>query len=93
VAVSVRPHEIALARAPSRGTDGVGTSAWNELPGTLERASFLGDSGDYQVRLAGGDVVWRVAAPTSLRLHAGEAVVLRIDPAACVPLADEGEPA
>ena len=54
----------------------------------MKRASFLGDSVDYEVQVAASDVVLRVAAPPSRRFRPGEAVGLRIDPAACVPLAD-----
>ncbi len=82
VAVSVRPHLIALG-APPDG-DG-GPDAWR---GAVERASFLGDSVAYQVRVAGSDLVLRVSAPDGQRLRPGEAVGLRIPPAACVPLAE-----
>jgi iron(III) transport system ATP-binding protein len=80
VAVSIRPHDIALTGA------GEGAGA-NALRGTVQRASFLGDSVDYQVRVADSDVVLRVAAPATRRRRAGDAVGLSIDPAACVPLA------
>jgi iron(III) transport system ATP-binding protein len=79
VAVSIRPHDIAL-------TDGAAPGV-NALRGTVQRASFLGDSVDYQVQVADSDVVLRVAAPAGLRRRAGEAVGLSIDPAACIPLA------
>jgi iron(III) transport system ATP-binding protein len=79
VAVSIRPHDIALNGAPTPGV--------NTLRGTIQRASFLGDSVDYQVRVADGDVVLRVSAPAGQRRRAGEAVGLSIDPAACIPLA------
>jgi ABC-type Fe3+/spermidine/putrescine transport system ATPase subunit len=82
VAVSIRPHDIALA-APGDGAAPGG----NALRGTVQRASFLGDSVDYQVRVADGDLVLRVAAPAARRRRAGEAVTLSIDPAACIPLA------
>jgi ABC-type Fe3+/spermidine/putrescine transport system ATPase subunit len=85
VAVSIRPHQIELVVSPGQGA---GASGTNELRGTVQRASFLGDSVDYQVQVAESDVVLRVAAPTSQRLRAGESIGLRIDPAACVPLAD-----
>jgi iron(III) transport system ATP-binding protein len=81
VAVSIRPHDIALA-SPGSGATGV-----NALRGTVQRASFLGDSVDCQVRVAESDVVLRVAAPAAHRVRPGEAVGLSIDPAACVPLA------
>jgi iron(III) transport system ATP-binding protein len=81
VAVSIRPHDIALA-SPGNGATGA-----NALRGTVQRASFLGDSVDCQVRVAESDVVLRVAAPAAHRVRPGEAVGLSIDPAACVPLA------
>ena len=86
VAVSIRPHDIALV-APGAGAPGA-----NVLRGTVQRASFLGDSVDYQVRLADGDVVLRVTAPATTRRRAGEAVNLSIDPAACIALAATEEP-
>ncbi|MEK7713931.1 MAG: ABC transporter ATP-binding protein [candidate division NC10 bacterium] len=88
VAVSIRPHQIELVALPGQGT---GTSGANELRGTVQRASFLGESVDYQVQVAASDVVLRVAAPTSRRLRPGESIGLRIDPTACVPLADAAE--
>jgi hypothetical protein len=58
------------------------------LRGTVQRSSFLGDSIDYQVRAGDSDLVLRVVAPPAPRCQAGDAVALRIPPAACVPLAD-----
>jgi iron(III) transport system ATP-binding protein len=81
VAVSIRPHDIALA------SSGSGGSGVNVLRGTVQRASFLGDSVDYQVRLAESDIVLRVAAPAARRRRPGEVVSLSIDPAACIALA------
>jgi iron(III) transport system ATP-binding protein len=83
VAVSVRPHRIELAADGGPAEPGV-----NVLAGTLQRASFLGDSVDCQVQVADTDVVLRVAAPATLRARTGETVGLRIDPAACVPLSE-----
>ena len=62
VAVSIRPHDIALVPgdAPARGP----AAGWrNVLRGTVQRASFLGDGVDYQVDVA--DVTLRVAAPAA----------------------------
>jgi TOBE domain len=58
------------------------------MQGVVQRASFLGERMDYQVEVAAGDLVLRVTAPVSRRLRPGEAVGLRIDAVACVPLAD-----
>src|SRR5688572_5123600 len=79
VAVSIRPHDIALAAPDEPAPPGV-----NALRGTVQRASFLGDGVDYQVKLADADVVLRVAAPASQRLRTGTLVALRIEPAACI---------
>jgi iron(III) transport system ATP-binding protein len=84
VAVSIRPHDIVLT-AP-----GAATGA-NALSGRVQRASFLGDGVDYQVQVADGDVVLRVAAPAAQRWRVGEAVSLSIDPAACIALAASEE--
>lgn len=86
VAVSVRPHEIALLSAPA----GAGPAGANTLRGVVQRASFLGDGVDCQVQVEGSDVVLRVAAPAAPRRRAGEMVALRIEPRACVVLADGG---
>jgi len=83
VSLSIRPHRIALVPAPAPGaTPPDGTL----LPGTVRRASFLGDGMDYQVEVAENDLVLRVAAPVGGRLRPGDTVTLRIDPAACVLL-------
>jgi iron(III) transport system ATP-binding protein len=81
VAVCIRPHQIDVAPAGER------TAEANALPGTIRRVSFLGDSVDYEVGVTGSDVVLRVTAPPTRRLLAGDAVILRIDRGACVPLA------
>jgi ABC-type Fe3+/spermidine/putrescine transport system ATPase subunit len=83
-AVSIRPHDIALALAGQVLTQG----SDNTLRGTVTRASFLGESVDYQVRLD-DDVMVRVVAPAGRRLPVGAAVDLRIDPAACVSVGEE----
>jgi iron(III) transport system ATP-binding protein len=87
VALSIRPHEIVLVgagEAPPAGANVVG--------GRIERASYLGDGIDYEVRLAGSDVVVRVAAAPARRLRPSETVTLAIPPEACVPLADATAP-
>jgi iron(III) transport system ATP-binding protein len=83
VAVSIRPHDITLIDGAAPGV--------NALRGTVQRASFLGDSVDYQVRVADSEVVLRVAAPAVSRRRPGENVGLTIDPAACIPLAASEE--
>jgi iron(III) transport system ATP-binding protein len=86
VAVSIRPHEIALA-AP----DDTAPSGRNALRGVVQRASFLGDGVDYHVAIADSDVVLRVAAAVAPRWRAGDAVSLSIEPAACIALAASEE--
>ena len=95
VALSIRPHQIALGGEPGRPSsraagDGaaIGAADANALRGTVQRASFLGDSVDYQVAIADSPVVLRVVVPPSRRLRPGEGVGLAIDPSACIPLAD-----
>jgi iron(III) transport system ATP-binding protein len=84
VALSIRPHQIEVV-APTEARD----EHVNLLRGTIQRASFLGETVDYQVAIAGSDLVLRVAAPATSRLGTGAAVGLRIDGTACVVLADE----
>ncbi len=84
VAVSIRPHLIALHAPAPAGADGS-----NHVRGVVRRAAFLGDTVEYEVEVERADLVLRVAAPVSPRLTRGAAVTLGIDPAACVPLADE----
>jgi len=86
VAISIRPHQIEL-RPPT--TSPAGGDGENVLRGTVLRASYLGDGVDYQVQLADGDTILRVAGPTPLRARPGESVSLRIPAAACIPLPAE----
>jgi iron(III) transport system ATP-binding protein len=81
VVVSIRPHDIRIA--PGAPPDPAGVNA---LAATVRRASYLGTAVDYQVDVAGSDLVLRVTAPVSPRLVSGDAVTLTIDPAACVAL-------
>ncbi len=85
--ISIRPHQIELL--PLANPPMGGDSA-NVFGGTVLRASYLGDAVDYQVRLAEGDAVLRVAGPTPLRARPGERVSLRIPAAACIPLLPDG---
>ena len=86
VAISIRPHQIELRPATTSPAGGDGE---NTLRGTVLRASYLGDGVDYQVQLADGDTILRVAGPTPLRARPGESVSLRIPAAACIPLPAE----
>jgi iron(III) transport system ATP-binding protein len=87
VAISLRPHQIELRPATTLPVGGEGE---NVLRGTVLRASYLGDAVDYQVQLAEGDTILRVAGPPPLRARPGESVSLRIPAAACIPLPAEG---
>jgi len=84
VTVSIRPHQIVVVTDQKpRGE--------NRFHGTVQRVSYLGDTVDYQVQVAGSDLILRVAAPPLLRLRPGEAVTLAVAPAACIPLIEGGE--
>ena len=82
VAVSIRPHQVRLG-VPGDAADGA-----NAFRGTIRRAAFLGDAVDYEIGVAGSDLVLRAAAAPTPRFEVGAAVGVRIDPAACVPLAE-----
>jgi len=85
VAVSIRPHQIELGSGAAPASDA------NVLPGTVVRASYLGDGVDYQVQIKESDVVLRVAGPAPARVRVGEPVTITVAPGACVPLpAGEG---
>jgi iron(III) transport system ATP-binding protein len=79
VALSIRPHQIELVAPGEPGT----------LRGIVERVSFLGEAVDYQVTVVDAEAVLRVTASSLNRLRAGDVVGVRIDPAACVVLAEE----
>ncbi len=88
VTVSIRPHQIELV------TDETGRSFSgdeNLLRGTVERLSYLGDAVDYQILIEGSDVILRVAAPPWQRVSPGEAVILSVARATCIPLTEGGE--
>ncbi len=84
--ISIRPHLIVLVPRADSPTSAAGT---NTLAGTVLRASYLGDTVDYQVALEGGDVTLRVAGPTPARARAGDPVTLTVPAEACVLLPDD----
>jgi iron(III) transport system ATP-binding protein len=88
VTLSIRPHEIELVADPQGKT--VTARGDNLLLGTVQRASYLGDTVDCQIQVEGSDVILRVAVPVPLAagLHPGETVRLAVAPSACIPLAD-----
>ena len=79
--VSIRPHQVALGPATASPATGL-----NVLTGSVVRASYLGDTVDYQIRLDGSDVVLRVIGPAPARARAGESVAVTVPPEACVLL-------
>jgi iron(III) transport system ATP-binding protein len=83
VVVSIRPHLIALGPRAGTASPPAGTNA---LAGTVLRASYLGDTVDYQVALEESDVVLRVTGPTPARARAGDPVALTVPDEACVLL-------
>jgi len=84
--VSIRPHLIALGpRADARPAP----PGANTLAGTVVRASYLGDTVDYQIGLEESDVVLRVAGPTPARARAGDPVTVAVPAEACVLLPAE----
>ena len=82
VAVSIRPHHVELV-------DAAVPEGPNVFRGGVRRASFLGESVDYEVELEGTNLVLRASAPALMRLQPGAAIGVRIDPVACIVLADE----
>ena len=82
VAVSIRPHQIVLDPRGRAVTD----SAGSVLPGTVMRASYLGEAIDYLVALEGSDMILRIAGPAPARVRPGEAVSVVVPAAACVLL-------
>jgi ABC-type Fe3+/spermidine/putrescine transport system ATPase subunit len=85
--VSIRPHLLALGPRAGAGMPAAGANA---LAGTVLRASYLGDTVDYQVALEESDVVLRVTGPTPARVHAGDPVSITVPAESCVllPAAD-----
>jgi iron(III) transport system ATP-binding protein len=85
VAVSIRPHTIALDPPAAAGApkppDG---PSLNLFPGTVTRASYFGDAMDYQVAIDGTATTLRVAGPPAPRFAVGQAVVVRIEPGRCI---------
>ena len=59
------------------------------LDGVIERATYLGDAVDYQVRVDASDLVLRVSAAPGHRRQPGDRVRLAVPPEACVPVAGD----
>jgi iron(III) transport system ATP-binding protein len=84
VALSVRPHRVAVAPG-----GGAGGPDGNLLAGTVTRVVYFGDALDAQVAVRETGLTLRLAAPPEAGLAVGQAVTLGIPPAACVVLAAE----
>jgi ABC-type Fe3+/spermidine/putrescine transport system ATPase subunit len=85
--VSIRPHLIELV--PAGASASASGDTIGALRGTVRRASYLGEAVDYQVEVEDGGPTLRVWGPSIRRFRAGDAVLLRVPSAACVPLADD----
>jgi iron(III) transport system ATP-binding protein len=81
--VSIRPHVITLG---PRGDAPTPPGGANTLAGTVRRASYLGDTVDYQIGLEDSDVVLRVTGPTPARARAGDPVAVTVPAEACILL-------
>jgi iron(III) transport system ATP-binding protein len=82
-AVSIRPHEIALADDSALGGE-------NVLPATVLRATFLGATRDVLAAIDRADgpadpdlLQLRVNLPADRRVEVGERIVLRLPPERC----------
>jgi iron(III) transport system ATP-binding protein len=84
VTLSIRPHTIAVLAEPEATPPG-GLRV-NQLPGTIRRAIYFGDTMDYQVAVDGSATVLRVAGAPEPRLVVGQPVTIRIDARRCVPV-------
>jgi len=88
--LSIRPHQIKLVG--DRGPEGSASARGdNLLRGTVQRASYLGDTVDCQIQVAGSDLILRVAAAPGFRFRQGEPVSLAVPPSACIPLGEKEE--
>jgi iron(III) transport system ATP-binding protein len=76
-AVSVRPHDIALA-----ALNGGGERRPGEAEGRVERQTYLGTHRDYLVALGDGQTL-RVVAPLAIDIPAGGEVRLSFPPESC----------
>ena len=84
VAISIRPHTVALAPAAAVGSQVASNAQINVFTGTVTRAAYFGDAMDYQVAIAGSDCTLRAAGAPEPRFAAGETVIVRIEAQRCV---------
>jgi iron(III) transport system ATP-binding protein len=78
VTLSVRPEDVELSEARPQGV--------NVSEGLVEAKVFLGESVDFQVKVAGRTLLAR--AHPSLRTPIGNQIFIRIDPEKCVAIKD-----
>jgi iron(III) transport system ATP-binding protein len=84
VAVSVRPHRIAVL--PEAAAAGARDRGWTIWAGTVTRVVYFGDALDLQVAVPEGGPVLRLAAAPDVGVTVGQAVSLGIPPDAGVVL-------
>jgi iron(III) transport system ATP-binding protein len=84
VAVSIRPHTVALAPAPDGEASATGSAQINTFTGTVTRASYFGDAMDYEVVIAGSACTLRAAGAPEPRFALGQPVVVRIAADRCI---------
>jgi iron(III) transport system ATP-binding protein len=92
VAVSIRPQSIEIEghdTPPPRARGGAGDV--NVVVGRVLRSVYLGEARDYQVGVAGSEVVLRVATAAQRAFKIGETVRLVIEPGACRVIPAPGE--
>jgi len=82
VAVSVRPHRIAVVADGGPAAE----PGWNRWPGAVTRVVYFGDALDVQVAVPEGGAVLRLTAPPGAPLAVGQPVALGVPPEACVVL-------
>jgi ABC-type Fe3+/spermidine/putrescine transport system ATPase subunit len=84
IAVSIRPHAIELAPTPAAGAAPGDSARPNVFSGTVARASYFGDTMDYQVAIDGTVSTLRVTGAPEPRFAVGQTVAVRIEPGRCV---------
>jgi ABC-type Fe3+/spermidine/putrescine transport system ATPase subunit len=80
---SLRSQNIGLHAARPANGDGV------ILPGSIVDRAFLGETWDYELRVANSDLKLRVTSPPSNIFAVGQNVFVEIDPADIVPIQDD----
>ncbi len=88
VAVSIRPHRIAIVGDAGTAA-GLRDRGWSVLAGAVARVIYFGDALDVQVTLRDGGTVLRLSAPSAAELTVGQEVAVGVAPDACVVLPPE----